>query len=131
MDFRKFYIPTVMAGLALLTSANQALAIGIGQYSGYQNNIQGKVDNATLSIQNTYNCSEGTCFKGTITFPNAGFSDLVVGYLSGNKFTMRRYVGNGFNYVQTFNGLTTATSVNGSWFTDSEPNNKGSFSLNQ
>ncbi|MHC5722811.1 MAG: hypothetical protein ACYTXY_01400 [Nostoc sp.] len=26
MDFRKFYIPTVMAGLALLTSANQAQA---------------------------------------------------------------------------------------------------------
>ncbi|QFS51384.1 hypothetical protein [Nostoc sphaeroides] len=26
MDFRKFYIPTVIAGLAILTSANQALA---------------------------------------------------------------------------------------------------------
>ncbi|MHC5827422.1 MAG: hypothetical protein ACYT04_68970, partial [Nostoc sp.] len=86
--------------------------------------------NATLSIGNTYDCSEGTCFNGNITYTNAGTSDLVVGYLSGNKFTMRRYDGNGLNYVQTFNGLTTATGVSGSWFTDSNPsNNKGSFSL--
>lgn len=118
-----------MAGLAVLTSANHALAIGIGRYSGYQNNVQGKLDNAILTIENTYECTEGTCFKGTIMYP--GFSDLVVGYLSGNKFTMRWYVGNGYNYVQTFNGLITATGVSGGWFTDSEPNNKGSFSLNQ
>jgi hypothetical protein len=64
MNFRNFYIPTVMAGLAILTSANHALAIGKGQYSGYQNNTQGKSDNATLSIEKTYNCTEGACFKG-------------------------------------------------------------------
>jgi hypothetical protein len=123
------HIPTILAGLAILTSANHALAIGKGQYFGFQNNTQGKTDNLTLRIEETYQCTEGTCFKGTINFPSAGFSDLVVGSSSGNQFTMRRYVGNGFNIVQTYNGLTSATGISGSWFTDPEPNNKGSFSV--
>ncbi|MEH2386329.1 MAG: hypothetical protein V7K14_11230 [Nostoc sp.] len=34
MDFRKFYIPTVMTGLAILTSANQAQAQTTSDLSG-------------------------------------------------------------------------------------------------
>ena len=133
MTFRKFFIPTIMAGLAVLTSANQAVAIGIGNYSGYQDTIAGTVYNGTLSIEKTYACSEGTCFKGKITFPDVNQSNLVVGYWSGSLFTMRRYTDSN-GYVQTFNGIATSTGVSGSWFTDADPAGtarKGNFSLNQ
>lgn len=133
MAFRKFCVSTAMAGLAVLTSANQAVAIGIGKYSGYQDTIAGAVYNGTLSIDKTYGCSEGTCFTGKITFPNFNQTSLVVGYWSGKLFTMRRYTDSN-GYVQTFNGIITSTGVSGSWFTDADPSGtarKGNFSLNR
>ncbi|MEH1905108.1 MAG: hypothetical protein V7L04_27965 [Nostoc sp.] len=125
---------SLMMGSITLLSPSVALSqsIGVGTYTGYHNNIQGNVVSTVLNINGTYTCTEGTCFTATMTFPNSGYfgTDIATGHFSGTSFTLRRYIGPG-NYTQTWNGITNTTGVSGSWFTDTDPFNRGVFYLNQ
>jgi len=95
MDFRKFYIPTVIAGLALLTSGNQAQAQTTSDLTGtwhcgttpeyirqVGSELWGLDDDGSV-VTNTF---YGTVFNG---FINATWADLPkashtnYGYISG------------------------------------------------
>ncbi|MBN3893816.1 MAG: hypothetical protein HWQ41_00460 [Nostoc sp. NOS(2021)] len=98
MDFRKFYIPTVMAGLALLTCSNQAQAQTTSDLTGtwYCGSTRGvnyirqvgselwDLSDGGYQYTNTFN---GTVLNGFINatwadLPKAGYTNY--GYVSGH-----------------------------------------------
>ncbi|MDF5737070.1 MULTISPECIES: hypothetical protein [unclassified Nostoc] len=97
MDFRKFYIPTVIAGLALLTSANQAQAQTTSNLTGtwycggssspsYIRQVGSELwelSDAGYQVTSTFN---GTVLNGYINgtwadLPKASYTNY--GYVSG------------------------------------------------
>ena len=91
MDFRKFYIPSVMAGLAILTSANQAQAQTTSDLTGAWSSC-GVIRQVGSQIwQVADNPGSTTTFYGTVLngIINATWADipktgyLNYGYVSG------------------------------------------------
>ncbi|MEH1904967.1 MAG: hypothetical protein V7L04_27100 [Nostoc sp.] len=96
MDFRKFYIPTVIAGLALLTSANQAQAQTTSDLTGtwycggstplYIRQVGSELWGLTDGGYSVTNTFYGTVLNGFINgtwadLPKAGWTNY--GYVSG------------------------------------------------
>ncbi len=97
MDFRKFYIPTVMAGLALLTCANQAQAQTTSDLTGtwycgstrapnYIRQVGSELWDLNDGGYQYTNTFYGTVLNGFINatwadLPKAGYTNY--GYISG------------------------------------------------
>ncbi|MEH2464208.1 hypothetical protein [Nostoc sp.] len=103
MDFRKFYIPTVMAGLALLTSANEAQAQTTSDLTGTWSCGGSTVGNVIRQVGSqiwevTDSPVSTTTFYGNVLngFINATWADLPktgylnYGYISGKVVSPNR-----------------------------------------
>lgn len=80
-----------------------------------------------ITINGTYKCPEGTCFKAEMSFDNHNDNvDKATGFWSGSHFELIRSAG---DLNQVWKGECRANSVRGRWYFRENENDNGRFSI--